>query len=73
MLLAGRAQDASAIAGWQAPRLPIGGGELIRRGLREGPIVAKTLRQIEDSWVEAGFPAGEQFERIVDAALARSA
>jgi hypothetical protein len=32
-------------------------------------VVAKTLRQIEDRWVEAGFPAGEAFEEIVGAAL----
>jgi poly(A) polymerase len=35
----------------------------------EGPLVAQTLRQIEDKWVAAGFPSGEQFQRIVDDAL----
>ena len=69
LLLAGRAKEAAELAGWHAPRLPIGGGELIKRGLAEGPIVARTLRQIEDSWVAAGFPAGDEFERIVDEAL----
>jgi poly(A) polymerase len=49
--------------------LPIGGGTLIKRGLPEGPIVARTLRQIEDSWVAAGFPTGPVFDHIVDAAL----
>src|SRR5256885_13198475 len=33
LLLAGRVHDATAIAGWEAPRLPIGGGALIGRGL----------------------------------------
>jgi len=28
------------------------------------------LRRIEDIWVEAGFPQGEGFERIVADALA---
>ena len=51
------------------PKLPIGGGTLISRGLPEGPAVARTLRAIEDRWVEAGFPSGEAFERIVSAAL----
>jgi poly(A) polymerase len=69
LLLAGRPADAAAIAGWKAPRLPIGGGVLIERGLVEGPIVARTLRRIEDDWVEAGFPKGEEFEAIVSAAL----
>ena len=69
LLLAGRSEDAAAIAGWKAPRLPIGGGALIARGLPEGPIVARTLRTIENQWVEGGFPTGEEFERIVRDAL----
>ena len=69
LLLSGRAAEAAELVGWHAPRLPIGGGELIKRGLAEGPIVARTLRQIEDSWVAAGFPTGAEFERIVRAAL----
>jgi poly(A) polymerase len=69
LLLAGRCRDAAEIAGWRPPRLPIGGGGLIARGLSEGPVVARTLRQIEDMWVAAGFPGDEDFERIVDDAL----
>jgi poly(A) polymerase len=72
LLLAGKSEAASAIAHWKAPKLPIGGGALIERGLSEGPIVARTLRHIEDQWVEAGFPAGDEFERIVSDALARA-
>lgn len=70
LLLAGRAADASVIEGWRAPKLPIGGGALIARGLREGPIVARTLRRIEDRWVERGFPDGEELDTIVAEALA---
>jgi poly(A) polymerase len=40
------------------------------RGLPEGPIIARTLRNIEDAWLQAGFPRGEEFERIVSRALA---
>ena len=69
LLLAGRPKEAAETAAWHAPRLPITGGALIKRGLREGPIVARTLKAIEDRWVTAGFPAGEQFERIVEDAL----
>jgi poly(A) polymerase len=65
LLLAGRTADAAAIASWKAPRLPVGGGTLIDRGLPEGPIVAHTLKSIERRWVEAGFPAGEELEEIV--------
>ena len=70
LLLAGHAPQAAQMASWHAPRLPISGGQLIKRGLAEGPLVARTLRRIEDSWVEAGFPQGEDFERIVADALA---
>jgi poly(A) polymerase len=69
LLLASRPADARQIAGWTPPRLPIGGGALIRRGLAEGPVVARTLRQIEQQWVEAGFPTGDPFDAIVDAAV----
>jgi poly(A) polymerase len=70
LLLAGRAGDAAVIRSWKVPRLPISGGALIARGgLAEGPIVARTLRTIEDDWIRAGFPSGERFEEIVSRAL----
>ena len=72
LLLDGRTAEAPAVGRWKAPRLPIAGGALIARGLPEGPIVAKTLRKIEDEWVEAGFPTGEAFEQIVRQALSRA-
>lgn len=72
LLLGGRADEAKNITEWKTPRLPISGGTLIKRGLPEGPIVAKTLRSIDDRWVEAGFPTGEDFERIVADAIARA-
>ncbi|MEO8455193.1 MAG: CCA tRNA nucleotidyltransferase [Sphingomicrobium sp.] len=70
LLLAGKTQDALRIAKWKRPKLPISGGALIARGLQEGPIVARTLRQIEEEWVESGFPTGARFEQIVRDALA---
>lgn len=72
LLLSGRAEAARRISKWHAPRLPIGGGVLIARGLEEGPIVARTLRRIEDRWVAAGFPRGDEFEAIVLEALAEA-
>ena len=69
LLLAGRPADAAAIAGWTPPKLPIGGGALIGRGVPQGPQVARTLREVEDRWVAAGFPDGEEFERIVAACV----
>lgn len=72
LLLDRRVEDAMAISEWKAPRLPIGGGSLIARGLSQGPVVAKTLKQIEDGWVRAGFPTGDEFERLVRDAVARA-
>ena len=72
LLLSGRTVEARAIAEWKAPRLPVGGGTLIARGLPEGPVVAKTLRAIEEQWLSAGFPTGDEFERIVADALAKA-
>ncbi len=69
LLLADRPADAASISGWPRPHLPIGGGELIARGLTQGPEVARMLKRIEDEWEAAGFPKGEEFGRIVDRAL----
>jgi poly(A) polymerase len=69
LLLAGDAREAVRIAEWRPPRLPISGGALIERGLVEGPIVARTLRKIEEGWLDAGFPGGAEFEAIVSHAL----
>ena len=71
LLLAGEADRAAAIARWQAPRMPVGGGQLIARGLRQGPEVAESLQAIERRWVDAGFPTGEDLDLIVSQELAR--
>ena len=65
LLLDGRAEDVAGLAGWHVPRLPIGGGALIAKGIPEGPQVARTLRAIEARWLDAGFPSGETFHQIV--------
>ena len=70
LLLAGRPSEAADIAGWPVPRLPIGGGDLIARGVPQGPEVARTLKRIEEQWATAGFPDGDAFERIVAESLA---
>jgi len=69
LLLANRPADAAKIAQWTAPRLPIGGGDLIERGLTAGPVVARTLRALERRWVDRGFPTGADFDQIVVEAL----
>ncbi len=61
-----------ALADWQRPRLPVGGGALIARGLAPGPVVARTLAAIEARWVKEGFPAGDGLETIVSDELSRA-
>jgi poly(A) polymerase len=60
--------DLKALEGWQRPRLPVGGGDLIAMGLEAGPLVAATLQAIEEEWLDAGFPA----DRATVRAMARA-
>jgi poly(A) polymerase len=53
------------LANWEKPRLPIGGGDLIARGLKPGPQVAATLQAIERRWIEEDFPGADRVEAIV--------
>jgi poly(A) polymerase len=43
------------LAGWDVPRFPLKGGDLIAAGLTAGPEVAKRLKELERQWVAAGF------------------
>lgn len=65
LLLSGKIASVAEIAVWHVPKLPLRGGQLIERGLRQGPEVAKMLQDIERQWVEAGFPTGETLEEII--------
>ena len=65
LLLAGRSKDSALLAEWRMPRLPISGGQLIKRGVPQGPAVAVALQAIERDWVAEGFPSGEKWEKIV--------
>jgi poly(A) polymerase len=70
MLLAdGDPAAARELAGWTRPRLPLSGGELIAMGLPQGPVVARTLGQIERQWVAEGFPAKARLREIAHAAV----
>jgi poly(A) polymerase len=71
LLIDARPADAASIAAWALPRLPLGGGALIARGVPQGPLVAKTLQAIEQAWLDADFPTGDLFDAIVAEAIAR--
>lgn len=72
LLLAGQADAAAALTRWEVPRLSVGGGMLIARGLQPGPAVARVLKRIETRWVNEGFPDAARIEQIVSAELAEA-
>ena len=66
LLLAGETgEEVAALSSWQPPRLPISGGDLIAMGMVAGPLVARTLRDVEREWEEAGFPADREAVRAI--------
>jgi len=64
LLLAG--EDPRPLLRWTPPRLPIGGGDLVARGLSKGPAVAAALKQVETQWIAEGFPATARVTAIAD-------
>lgn len=65
-----RVEDAALIAGWEVPRLPVRGGDLIARGLVPGPEVARLLKLVEEDWIAARFPDRAETLRLADQRLA---
>lgn len=62
--------DASALAQWEAPDLPLKGGEIVARGVGRGPEVARLLQAVERRWVAEGFPPRERVEALLEEELA---
>jgi poly(A) polymerase len=56
--------------GWQTPKFDLKGGDLIGMGLIAGPLVARTLRTIEASWISEGFPSAERLAEIAAQSVA---
>lgn len=52
--------------GWHPPVLPLTGGDLIERGLKPGPVVARTLAKIEAAWITEGFPDDQWLKKYLD-------
>jgi poly(A) polymerase len=76
LLQGGDAAAIRSLRGWRRPHFALSGGDLIAAGLSPGPIVARTLRAIEQEWVESGFVGGDALRDIqrrhVDQALRSS-
>lgn len=56
--------------GWEIPRLPIKGGDVVARGIAAGPEVARVLRAVEARWVAEGFPGTARVQELLGEALA---
>ncbi|OCC22685.1 polynucleotide adenylyltransferase [Croceicoccus estronivorus] len=60
------------ITHWEIPNFPLKGGDIVARGVKAGPLVARTLRMVEAQWVEEGFPGPERVQELLEALLAQS-
>lgn len=63
--------DATRLADWEVPQLPLKGGEIVQRGVGRGPEVARILQAVEGRWIAEGFPDRARVETILDEELAR--
>ncbi len=54
LLLTG--QSIAPITNWEIPTFPLKGGQIVARGIKAGPEVARVLKAVEDRWVVEGFP-----------------
>lgn len=67
LLLAGA--SVAALDGWEIPRLPLKGGQIVARGISAGPEVARVLRLIEARWIAEEFPDEARVLEMLDEAL----
>lgn len=67
LLLAG--EPIGVLEGWEVPRLPLKGGQIVARGIGAGPDVARILRRVEARWIEEGFPGEARVMELLDAEL----
>jgi poly(A) polymerase len=66
LLLAGA--EIAPLVDWDIPQFPLKGGEIVARGIKAGPEVARTLRSLEDRWIGEGFPPRERVLAMLDEA-----
>ncbi|MEY4239313.1 MAG: hypothetical protein RL339_1914 [Pseudomonadota bacterium] len=64
--------DAASLDGWEIPAFPLKGGDVVARGIKAGPDVARVLRRIEGGWIAAGF-ADAVIPALLDAELSEGA
>ncbi len=50
-------RELDAVEAWVPPVFPLGGGDVIARGVASGPRIGVLLRQVEDWWLASDFAA----------------
>lgn len=67
LLLAGA--SVAALDGWDIPRMPLKGGQIVARGISAGPEVAQLLRRVEARWIAEEFPDETRVLAMLDEEL----
>lgn len=57
--------DTSPLADWEIPTFPLKGGEIVARGIKAGPEVARVLQAVEARWVAEGFPDAARIDVLL--------
>ena len=70
LLLTG--QSIAPLTGWTIPEFPLKGGQIVARGVKAGPEVARTLQAVEARWVAEGFPNEARVQAILSDLLSPS-
>lgn len=68
LLLTG--QSVAPLEGWNIPTFPLKGGQIVARGVKAGPEVARILQAVEARWVDEGFPDALRVGELLNAELA---
>ena len=63
--------DIAPLNGWTIPVFPLKGGEIVARGIKAGPEVARLMREIEAQWIVEEFPDAARVSQLLHAALTR--
>ena len=58
-----------ALDGWDIPRFPLKGGDIVARGVGAGPEVARVLQAVEARWIAEGFPDADRVAVLLDETL----
>ena len=62
--------DIAPLTGWTIPTFPLKGGQIVARGVKAGPDVARILKAVEAQWVTEGFPGEKRVGELLRDELA---